>query len=275
MISELTGKFRIFAKTTVIMPLFDNEPHIIETIYAGDNQAFASLYEKYREDFFRFFYARCSEERSGNRRRYRFNDCGAYLDELYQNSLLKLYNQIMTAKMFVDGRKIYIRKRDGSISQLTASLKTYIISIGKLTLKEMERDANRFVGFDIVEGVIGDDSDMESELGRYMRPIESSAVNVDPLYDLSLDLGFWDEDTFKVVSDIVANMHSPCKEIFNYYFWEKKSLKEISEIMPRYSSEDSVKNQKSRCHQEFKVVFKQRIPSYRPWRSTKRRNDEQ
>ena len=134
--------FSIFAETKGIMPLFNKEPHLVERIFEGDDQAFASMYEKYRDKFFGCFKKRCSEEQFGNRRLYRFNDWGSYLDDLYQNSCLKLYNQIMTGKMFVDGGKIFIRSKDGSINRLTASLETYLTSIGKLTLKEMERGAS-------------------------------------------------------------------------------------------------------------------------------------
>ena len=96
--------FSIFAETKGIMPLFNKEPHLVERIFEGDDQAFASMYEKYRDKFFGCFKKRCSEEQFGNRRLYRFNDWGSYLDDLYQNSCLKLYNQIMTGKMFVQKR---------------------------------------------------------------------------------------------------------------------------------------------------------------------------
>ena len=140
------------------MRLFNNEPHLVEKIYRGDDQAFASLYEKYRDRFFGYFFAKCSEESFGNRRMYKLNDSDAYLADLYQNSLIKLYNQIMTAKMFVDGGKIYIRGKDGAINKLTASLETYLISIGKLTLKEMERKESRYVDFDPIERKAHDDN---------------------------------------------------------------------------------------------------------------------
>lgn len=233
------------------MRLFNNEPHLVEKIYRGDDQAFASLYEKYRDRFFGYFFAKCSEERFGNRR----NDSDAYLADLYQNSLIKLYNQIMTAKMFVDGGKIYIRGKDGAINKLTASLETYLISIGKLTLKEMERKESRYVDFDPIERIAHDDNNPHYGFEDCMTQVNPAKVNVDPIFNLSSDEELDNEVKFTTVQHIVAVMGSPCKEIFTYFFWEKKSLEEIAQIMPRYSNADSVKNQKSRCHKKFKVAF--------------------
>ena len=72
------------------MRLFNNEPHLVEKIYGGDDQVFSSLYEKYSDRFFGYFFAKCSVEKFGNRRMYKFNDSDAYLDDLYQNSLPSL-----------------------------------------------------------------------------------------------------------------------------------------------------------------------------------------
>ena len=238
------------------MPLFNREPHLVERIYKGDSQAFTSLYEKYRGEFFGYFGRQYSEQPFGNRRLISFNDGGAYLDDLYQNSCLKLYNQIRTGRMFVDDGKIYIRKRDGSINRLTASLKTYLISIGNLTLMEMVRGESRYVDFDPIERVTHDDNDPQYGFDECMTPVDSSRVNVDPIFDLSSDVELDNEAKFTIVQHIVNDvMTSPCKEIFNYYFWEKKSLEEIAQIMPQYSSADSVKNQKSRCHRKFKAAY--------------------
>ena len=243
------------------MPLFNNEPNIVKRIYGGDDQAFSSLYEKYRDKFFRYFIAKCTEEKFGNRRMYRFNDSGAFLDDLYQNSLIKLYNQIMTAKMFVEGGKIFIRKRDGSINRLTASLETYLISIGKLTLKEMERGESRYVDFNPIERIAHDDNDPQYGFEDCMTSANLAMINVDPGFDLFFDEEFDNEYKFSIVQNIVERMGPPCKEIFTYFFWEKKSLEEISHIMPQYSSTDSVKNQKSRCHRKFKTTYLAAIDS--------------
>ena len=204
-------QFRIFAEIKRIMRLFNNEPRLVEKIYRGDDQAFSSLYEKNRDRFFGYFFAKCSEERFGNRRMYKFNDSDAYLSDLYQNSLIKLYNQIMTAKMFVDDGKIYIRGKDGSINKLTASLETYLISIGKLTLKEMERKESRYVDFDPIERISHDDNNPHYGFEDCMTQVNPAKVNVDPIFNLSSDEELDNEAKFTTVQHIVAVMDSPCQ----------------------------------------------------------------
>ena len=254
--------FRIFAETKGIMPLFNKEPHLVERIFEGDDQAFASLYEKYRDKFFGCFKKRCSEEQFGNRRFYRFNDLGSCLDDLYQNSCLKLYNQIITGKMFVDGGRIFIRSKDGSINRLTASLETYLTSIGKLTLKEMERGESRYVDFDPIERITQGDNDPEYDFDAMLKPANESKVNVDPVFDLTSDQELDDEEKFALVREIVEEMGPPCKDIFTYTYFNEtgKKLKgeEIAELMG-YSGADVVKNQKSRCHRKFKAAFLEKL----------------
>lgn len=255
-------QFLIFVEITGSMLLFNNEPHLVEKIYEGNDQAFSSLYEKYRAKFFGYFKGLCDEERFANQTMMRFKQGGLYLDDLYQQSCLKLYNQIMTGKMFVSGGKIYLTGKDGSINLLKASLETYLTSIGKLTLKELERGERRYVDFDPIERIAHDDNDPGYDIEIECQQVEPSRVNVDPSFELLTDPFFNDEDRFALVRQIVDGMESPCKEIFTYtYFNENgKKLKgeEIAEKMG-YASADVVKNQKSRCHKRFKAKYNAEI----------------
>ena len=240
------------------MSLFNNEPHIVERIYEGDDQAFSSLYEKYRDKFFGFFRSLCSEQMFGNQQMFRFKEGGEYLDDLYQTSCLKLYNQIMTGKMFVQKRSIYLKGKDGSINLLTANLGTYLTSIGKLTLKEMERGENRYVSFDPFERISHDDDDPGYEIDDILKPVESERVTYDTTLVVSTDPEFDDEAKFALVRKIVEEMESPCKEIFTFtYFSENGKRMKGEEIAKKmgYASADVVKNQKSRCHKKFKAVY--------------------
>ena len=244
------------------MRLFNNDPRIVERIYEGDDQTFTSLYEKYRDKFFAFFRARCSEERFGNRSLYRFLDGDAYLDDLYQKSCLKLYDQIMTGKLFVDAGTIYLRSRDGSINKLTASLETYLTSIGRLTLKEMERGEIRYVDFDPIERITQGDNDPEYDLSDSFQQVDASSVKVDSMFDLSSEDELNNEAKFAIVREIVKDMGYPCKDIFTYsYFSEDGKRMKGEEIAQKMglASADVVKNQKSRCHKMFKTRYLQRM----------------
>lgn len=254
-------QFRIFAEKKGIMPLFNREPHLIERIFEGDDQAFSSLYEKYRDKFFGFFRSRCSEQIVANHVMYRFQESGDYLDDLYQNSCIKLYDQIMTGKMFVDSGKIFIKSKDGGINQLKASLETYLTSIGKLTLLEMERGERIYVDFDPIERITQDNDTPQDEMEMLFKPVVSG-VSIDPIIELSTDQELNNEAVFALVRKIVEIMGPPCKEIFTYTYFNEtgKKLKgeEIAKLMG-YSSADVVKNQRVRCNKKFKVAFEQEL----------------
>lgn len=245
------------------MRLFNNDPRIVERIYEGDDQTFTSLYEKYRDKFFAFFRARCEEEKIGNRSLYRFLDGAAYLDDLYQKSCLKLYGQIMTGKLFVDDGTIYLRSKDGGINKLTASLETYLTSIGRLTLKEMERGEIRYVDFDPIARIVHrDDNDPEYDISDNFRQAEASSVKVDPIFDLSFENDLNNEARFAIVREIVKDMGYPCKDIFTYSYFNEDGKRMKGEDIARkmgLASADVVKNQKSRCHKMFKTKYLQRM----------------
>lgn len=225
----------------------NNEARLIERVYEGENQAFTTLYEKFRAMFYRYFNNKYSMEKSIGNSRCRFMDGNLYLDDLYQTSCLKLYNQIITNKLFVRDNKIYIRDKKDNINILSAKLGTYLTSIGEFTFKEMQRGERRYVDFDPFENIFQDDG--------FIAPTN---VNIDPLYDMYADHYFDDENIFAIVRRIVEEMASPCKEIFTYtYFSEdgKRMKGEDIALKMGYASADVVKNQKSRCHKKFKEKY--------------------
>ena len=244
------------------MRLFNNEPRIVERIHDGDDKAFGSLYERFRDRFFAHFYSLYPAGSFGNRRLINFADGGIFLDELYQNSCLKLYDQIMTGKMFVDGGQIFIRKKDGVINQLTASLETYLKSIGKYTLLEMKKGEKKYVDFDPIERIEQESQDPKSELDSLFRPVESTRVGVDPEFELYTELDLDNEEIFALVRRIVSAMGFPCKDIFTYTYFNEtgKKLKgeDIAKLMG-YSSADVVKNQRVRCNKKFAAAFKKEL----------------
>lgn len=244
------------------MVLFNNEPHLVEKIYEGNDRAFASLYERYRKKFYGYFGNLFNEERFGNQSMMRFKEGGFYLDDLYQQSCLKLYNQIMTGKLFASGNNIYIISSDGNTKVLASSLETYLTGIGKLTLKELERGERRYVDFEPIERTMYDNNDPGYDLNLYIKPVESNHVTVDSAFELSLDPFFDDEARFELVRNIVAAMESPCKEIFTYTYFNENGKKMKGEEIAKkmgYSSADVVKNQKSRCHKKFKARYNQEM----------------
>lgn len=231
----------------------NNEASLVDKIHKGDNRAFTQLYEKYRAMFYSYFNNMFSVEKSDNHKKYRFMNGDFYLDDMYQISCLKLYNQIITGKIFVQDNKIHIINKKGNVNILSAKLGTYLTSIGELTFKEIQRGECRYVDFDPFENIFQDDS--------FINP---TTTHVDPMYDLSTDPYFDDENKFAIVRQIVEEMASPCKEIFTYtYFSEdgKKMKGEEVALKMGYASADVVKNQKARCHKKFKVKYTEKLKS--------------
>lgn len=249
------------------MGLFSSESRIVQKIFEGDDLAFASLYEKYRDKFFAFFNGQCVEETIFNQRMTRFKSDSLYLDDLYQTSCLKLYNQIMTGKMFVSNSNIYILGSDGSVNPLAAKLGTYLISIGRLTLKELERNERRYVDFDPIQRMSGSDDLNDPQYDdNFGAKVNQSDVEIAPGIELSSDPFFDDEDRASVVRRIVENMESPCKEIFTLTYFSKEGKKMKGEEIAKrlkYASADVVKNQKSRCHKKFKARYSEEMQSIR------------
>ena len=214
----------------------NNELRLIERIYEGDNRAFSTLYENYRPKFLGCF-----------QQFYHGIEHGEQIVDLYQDSCLKLYNQIITRKIFVQDKNIYIKNREGKINILSAKLDTYLIGIGKYSYLEMKRGEHKYVDFDPFENVLSIED---------FTPTDDIEAN--PLFEIADDPYFDDEVKFRVVREIVNEMGYPCKDIFTYtYFGEdgqRMKGEEIAEKMG-YSSTDVVKNQKSRCHKKFKEAY--------------------
>ena len=223
-----------------------SDPEFVEKIYEGDDREFTKFYKKNHDKFFGFFRTNYQEHEH------------VRFDELYQDTCWKLYNQIMTGKLFVDSKKIYLRAKDGSVNLLKASLETYLISIGKLTYLEKERENVKYVDFDPLENIVHDDNDPNYNLDDIVQPLVNPDISIDPIYDLAFEPDLNDEAKFALVRGIVENMGSPCKEIFTYtYFNEtgKKLKGEEIAIKMGYSSADVVKNQRARCQKKFKVAY--------------------
>lgn len=248
----------IFVIIFICMWPLSNDSNLVSKIANGDDRAFTTLYEKCRPEFYGFFNGSCTSEVFANRSMSRFKDGGYYLDDLYQTSCMKLYNMIIGGRMFVNGNKIYVVGRDGSVNPMTASLKTFLTSIGKLTLKEFERGEKRYVGFDTIERTLHNDPDYECSDELYNQSISASSLGVEASVELSINPFADDEKKDALVRSIVNNMESPCKEIFTFTYFREDGKKMKGDDIAKqmgYSSADVVKNQRTRCKKKFQQKF--------------------
>ena len=223
---------------------------IVERIANGDNRLLGMLYDKWRSDFENVLRPNCSSSLSGE----------IDFDELYQESVLVLYNYIISGKIFTQGDKIYCVNKYDEINVLSANLKTYMINIGKLKLQaEIRRVSKSLDLFDRIHILTDSHSSSEFDASDYMAaPVDTTRDGSDPEY---LD---WvskknEDDSITLVREILKKMTDPCKTIFHYiYFGEegkRMSVKDIQKKMPQYTNEASVRNQTSRCNKKFKETF--------------------
>lgn len=117
----------------------------------------------------------------------------------------------------------------GKLTEITVQVKTYLFSIGKNKILEVLRKRGKAILH--VEDQIYSESDMQGH---------------------EIDDEF--EDRLKMVEDSMFKMGDPCKSILKYYYYHKKTMKEISEIMG-YKNDVTVKNLKYKCLKRLKQIF--------------------
>ncbi len=117
----------------------------------------------------------------------------------------------------------------GKLTEIRVQVKTYLFSIGKNKILELSRKRAKALLKD--KEWIYSGSDMSG---------------------YEIDDGF--EDRLIMVEKSMFKLGDPCKSILKYYYYHKKSMTEISEIMG-YKNGDTVKNLKYRCLQRLKHIF--------------------
>ena len=114
------------------------------------------------------------------------------------------------------------------LTELTTQVNTYLFGIGKNKILELLRQKGR--------AVIQNEDKVDYE--SY-------------LYGHEMDEGF--EEKMRKVEAFISKMGTPCKNILEQYYYHKKSMQEISEILD-YKSGDTVKTLKYKCLQRLKQI---------------------
>lgn len=138
------------------------------------------------------------------------------ISDLYQDSCVALYDNIRIGKL--------------SALNLNVKLKTYLFKIGHNKLVDLYR---------------------RSDSKHRSRFIE----NID--YAKDYDSTYNDECSEReaIIRQAVNAMSEPCNSILTLYYWDDKSIKEITEIQ-NTTNPDATKMQKSRCMSKLKAYIK-------------------
>lgn len=130
----------------------------------------------------------------------------------------------------------YENIKSGKLTQLTTKVKTYLFSIGKNKILELIRAKNK------QQGQYYDQVYMDNDYLYH---------EADEEYEVKL----------MNVENCLIKMGHPCKRILEQYYYHRKSMMEISEIMD-YKNSDTVKNLKYKCLQKLRQIFKSKFETF-------------
>lgn len=145
-------------------------------------------------------------------------------DDIFQNSMETLLEKIENRKIYVEDGEL--KGKDGN--SFTSSLTTYFMGIAYLKYKEFFRVPPIGFGIDI-------------DSGKADQLLNDVDLYKDILYD--------DEEnvTLSIIADCISKMTKRCSQILTLFYYEEKTLDEILEIIPNYTSKDALKTGKNRC----------------------------
>jgi len=122
----------------------------------------------------------------------------------------------------------YENIRSGKLTEITTQVKTYIFSIGKNKILELVRAKKKQLP-EFNDQIYRDSSylynEADDEYEEKLRNIETSLIK----------------------------LGDPCKSILMQYYYDKKSMLEISDIL-NYKNSETVKNLKYKCLQRLKRI---------------------
>jgi len=130
----------------------------------------------------------------------------------------------------------YENVRSGKLTHISTKVKTYIFSIGKNKLFELIKVKNKR------QTQYGD----QAYLDNYYFYNE-----VDDDY----------EEKLKNVETCLKKMGNPCRHLLEQFYYHKKSMTEISEIM-EYKNSETAKTLKYKCLKRLREIFKSEFGTF-------------
>jgi len=130
--------------------------------------------------------------------------------------------------IFQEAMIVFYQKATKVDFTLSAAIKTFVFAVAKnLWLKKL-RDSKKHKYIGHYENMLSDNDD-EKELNEHQEKVKATLVN------------------------FLEELGDPCRKLLVLYYYEKRSMEEISSIM-KYSNSNSAKNQKYKCLQRLKKV---------------------
>lgn len=145
--------------------------------------------------------------------------------EIYQNSFIKLWENIEKGKLYVKEGVLYGADK----KPFTGRLTTYFMSIAKFKYLEYAR-SNKYES----------DVDIDDKKGN-LHNCSICSDDTDFLYDKS---SLTMED---IIADCIAVMSDRCNQLLKKFYYEEKSLDVILTEIPTITNKNALKTMKFKC----------------------------
>ncbi len=198
----------------------------------------AGMYDKHRRTQYEL-YAYCSDYFWEHYRGVFFADEGTAA-EIFQNSFVKLWENIESRKIYVEQGRVMGKDR----KPLDGSIRTYFMGIARIKYMEWVRQHPVY-------------ADPETEMGKKAREAGFDVQEyLDMLYDYS------DNVMLEIVADIISQMSPRCNEILTKFYYEEKDLDGILLEIPSFASKNALKTQKHKCLETLRTSAKEIYQRY-------------
>lgn len=154
-----------------------------------------------------------------------------YKDEIFQESFIKLWENIEKRKIYVEDGKLKGKGGEAFSGKLT----TYFMGIAKLKYLEWARENLHNV------------SDGEEE--RRRREQEKELFKT-LLYDSN------DEVMLEIIADCISHMSERCNQILTMFYYEEKTLDDIMMELPTFDNKNALKTAKYKCMETLRKSAK-------------------
>jgi RNA polymerase sigma factor (sigma-70 family) len=125
----------------------------------------------------------------------------------------------------------YDNVKSGKLEHLVSSIKTYLFGIGKNVARENMRKLQRNTPIN-----------QEKWLKEYL---------VDDAPNSPVE-----EDIFDTAQKALEKLGQPCQRLIELFYYEKKSMEEISSMM-NYKNSETAKNQKCKCMARLRKLYEE------------------
>lgn len=203
------------------------EAQMIAGTYSGNSRAQYKLY-KYCADYYYEKY------------RALFSAPAAAAEEIFQNSFIKLWENIEARKIYAEGS--VVRNKDGV--KLNCSILTYFMGIARLKYMEWVKQYPLSI-------------DLNTEMGRLIKNKGFDEEKyLDELYGES------DNIQLDIIGDLIPNLSPRCYEIISKYYYEGKNLDRIIKEIPSIESKNALKTKKHKCMENLRLLANETYNRY-------------